>query len=145
MGKKIIPDINALRKLSLQSLLILLEKSDFADKIINGEKFQWFYNGTKEKEVSLSYVAFKIRTDTDAGMLKNYSIEEDFWLPGFKNKHVLKIDTSDYRTRALLHKLGAKRRMADFDAEELYLALNQIGENWKQTQSTNGVKTCITK
>lgn len=140
VGKKIIPDINALRKLSLQSLLILLEKSDFADKIINGEKFQWFYNGTKEKEVSLSYVAFKIRTDTDAGMLKNYSIEEDFWLPGYKNKHVLKIDTSDYRTRALLHKLGAKRRMADFDAEELYLALNQIGENWKQTQSTNGVK-----
>lgn len=82
------------------------------------------------ESVDMSYAAYKLRCNTQAKQLQYYAIEDDEWLPGDFVDEIPKFDL-DYKTKNLLEKLGAKKHLSDFSADDLYNAINQQENQWK--------------
>ena len=115
------------KELSLPDILKVIQVSDYYDCVCGGQQISWFKNKIQNPEnVKLSYAAYKLRQIDKVSQLKYYVIDDDYWLAGFEPYPMLHFNKSNYREKALLEALGAKKSMKDFRIDELYNAVNNM-------------------
>lgn len=113
-------------QLSLQDILKVIQVSDYYGCVCGGQQIAWFKSKRQNEQVGLSYAAYKLRQLNNVNKLKYYIIDDDSWLAGFGPSPVLHFDRNDYREKALLEALGAKKNMKEFTVDELYDAINNV-------------------
>lgn len=113
-------------QLSLQDILKVIQASDYYESVCGGQQIAWFKSKRQNEQVGLSYAAYKLRQLHNVNQLKYYIIDDDSWLAGFGPTPELHFDRNDYREKALLEALGAKKSMKEFTVDEMYDAINNV-------------------
>lgn len=133
--------VELVNALDTESLLRLLIKSGYDAELKGPQKIKWYYKIPKPSvEVPISYAAYYLRNYTRLSCLKYYCVDEGMFLPGFEVDDIIPRNPDPDET-ALLVRLGAKKNMASFSAEELYDAVNRMAEIWERAKDARNIQT----